>query len=117
MFGFKEFSDVEKLDEKNIDEELDFLMYDLIRTKLKENGYFIRVLPDADHLLGIKQVLYKNVILNVMKESLVFLNRCITQFLQIFLKNTKQKKKDLLLWTFVYRRATTVFTLTLIAER
>lgn len=36
---------------------------------LKENGYFIRVLPDADHLLGIKQVLYKNVILNVMKEK------------------------------------------------
>lgn len=38
---------------------------------LKENGYFIRVLPDADHLLGIKQVLYKNVILNVMKEKTI----------------------------------------------
>ena len=36
---------------------------------LKENGYFIRVLPDSDHLLGIKEVLYKNVILNVMKEK------------------------------------------------
>ena len=38
---------------------------------LKENGYFIRVLPDADHLLGIKEVLYKNVILNVMKEKTI----------------------------------------------
>lgn len=36
---------------------------------LKGNGYFIRVLPDADHLLGIKKVLYDNVILNVMKEK------------------------------------------------
>ena len=36
---------------------------------LKENGFFIRVLPDSDHLLGIKEVLYKNVILNVMKEK------------------------------------------------
>lgn len=38
---------------------------------LKENGYFIRILPDADHLLGIKEVLYKNVILNVMKEKTI----------------------------------------------
>ena len=36
---------------------------------LKEDGYFIRVLPDTDHLLGIKEVLYDNVILNVMKEK------------------------------------------------
>lgn len=36
---------------------------------LKQNGYFIRVLPDANHLLGIKKVLYENVILNVMKEK------------------------------------------------
>lgn len=38
---------------------------------LKQNGYFIRVLPDADHLLGIKKVLYKDVILNVMKEKTI----------------------------------------------
>lgn len=36
---------------------------------LKTNGYFIRVLPDADHLLGIKEVLYEKVLLNVMKEK------------------------------------------------
>lgn len=36
---------------------------------LKNEGYFIRVLPDANHLLGIKKVLYENVILNVMKEK------------------------------------------------
>lgn len=36
---------------------------------LENEGYFIRVLPDADHLLGIKEVLYENVIYNVMKEK------------------------------------------------
>lgn len=36
---------------------------------LKDKGFFIRVLPDANHLLGIKKVLYKDVILNVMKEK------------------------------------------------
>ena len=36
---------------------------------LKDNGYFIRVLPDTDHLLGIKEVLYEKVILNLMKEK------------------------------------------------
>lgn len=38
---------------------------------LKDNGIFIRVLPDSDHLLGIKKVLYENVILNVMKEKTI----------------------------------------------
>ena len=59
-----------------MDESFDFMLncFALLDEKefnrvLKENGYFIRVLPDADHLLGIKQVLYKNVILNVMKEK------------------------------------------------
>lgn len=59
-----------------IDESFDFMLncFALLDEKefnrvLKENGYFVRVLPDADHLLGIKQVLYKNVILNVMKEK------------------------------------------------
>jgi phytoene dehydrogenase-like protein len=36
---------------------------------LENEGYFIRVLPDTDHLLGIKEVLYENVIYNVMKEK------------------------------------------------
>ena len=36
---------------------------------LKDKGYFIRVLPDVDHLLGLKEVLYENVILNEMKEK------------------------------------------------
>ena len=36
---------------------------------LENDGYFIRVLPDSDHLLGIKEVLYENVIYNVMKEK------------------------------------------------
>lgn len=36
---------------------------------LENEGYFIRVLPDADHLLEIKEVLYENVIYNVMKEK------------------------------------------------
>lgn len=36
---------------------------------LKDNGIYIRVLPDANHLLGIKKQLYENVILNVMKEK------------------------------------------------
>lgn len=59
-----------------LDESFDFMLncFALLDEKefnrvLKKNGYFIRVLPDADHLLGIKQVLYKNVILNVMKEK------------------------------------------------
>ena len=36
---------------------------------LENEGYFIRVLPDCDHLLEIKEVLYENVIYNVMKEK------------------------------------------------
>lgn len=35
---------------------------------LKDNGYYIRVLPDKYHLFELKEVLYDNVILNVMKE-------------------------------------------------
>lgn len=38
---------------------------------LEKDGIFIRVLPDKDHLLGIKKVLYENVILNVMKEKTI----------------------------------------------
>jgi len=38
---------------------------------LKDNGIYIRVLPDVDHLLGIKKVLYKEVKLNVMKEQTI----------------------------------------------
>ena len=36
---------------------------------LKDNGYFIRILPDFDHLLNLKEFLYENVILNEMKEK------------------------------------------------
>ena len=35
---------------------------------LKSKGLFLRILPDKDHLLGLKEILYENVILNQMKE-------------------------------------------------
>jgi 23S rRNA (guanine745-N1)-methyltransferase len=34
---------------------------------LKENGIYIRVLPGSKHLLGLKEVLYEEVYLNLMK--------------------------------------------------
>ena len=36
---------------------------------LKENGYYIRVLPDKYHLYELKAILYENVILNEMKDQ------------------------------------------------
>lgn len=36
---------------------------------LKQDGFFIRVLPDKDHLLNLKEILYEDVILNEMKEK------------------------------------------------
>ena len=38
---------------------------------LKDQGFYIRVLPDAYHLYDLKKKLYKNVILNVMKEKTI----------------------------------------------
>ncbi len=38
---------------------------------LKNKGYYIRVLPDEYHLYELKRILYKNVILNVMKEKTI----------------------------------------------
>ena len=67
---------------------------------LKDNGYFIRILPDFDHLLNLKEFLYENVILNEMKEK----QRCGFKLIEevhikddILLKNNILLKKSLFL--------------------
>ena len=36
---------------------------------IKKSGYFIRVLPNVDHMLELKEILYKEVKLNELKET------------------------------------------------
>lgn len=60
---------------------------------LKNKGYFIRVLPDKDHLFGLKKQLYENVILNEMKEKTIKGFKLVEEIhiqKEIFLKNSEE---------------------------
>ena len=73
---------------------------------LKENGLFIRVLPDSDHLYELKEVLYEHVILNVMKEKELKGFRLIDEIHlkdKVYLKSQEEINQLLMMTPYCYK--------------